>query len=91
MFIENIQTPISCFFQVLKVLVESDEDRIFVVYNNGFALIYDAFNMLHLMFHEATACHVTGELVDLLQIFQNLLKAVRAQRNTSEITQVLSR
>ena len=76
---------------VLKTLVETNEDRVFVVYNNGLALCFEALNMLHLMFHEATACHVTGELVDLLQIFQDLLKAVRAQRNTAEITQVLSR
>jgi hypothetical protein len=58
---------------VLKILIDSNEDRIFVVYNNGFAVIFDAFSMLHMMFHEATACHVTGEIVDLISIFADLV------------------
>jgi len=44
-----------------------------------------------MMFHEATACHVTEELVDLCTIFLDLVKAVRMQRNNTEITQILSR
>ena len=71
----------------LKILVEGNEDRLFVVYNNGLALLFESFNMLHMMFHEATACHVTGELVDLCTIFLELIKAVRMQRNNAEITQ----
>ena len=43
----------------LKILVQSTEDKLFTVCNNGLSLIYDAFNILHLMHHEATACHVT--------------------------------
>ena len=81
----------STLIQVLKILAQSNEDRIFVVYNNGLALIFDAFNMLHMMFHEATACHVTPDIIDLLNIFNNLLKSVRVQRNNSDITQILSR
>ncbi len=81
----------STLIAVLKILVESDDDKVFVVYNNGLALVFDAVNTLHMMFHEATACHVTGELVDILQIFQDLLKGVRSQRNNTEITQVLAR
>lgn len=76
---------------MLKILAQSNEDRIFVVYNNGLSLIFDAFNMLHMMFHEATACHVTPDIIDLLSIFTDLLKAVRVQRNNSDIAQVLSR
>ena len=75
----------------LKILVEGNEDRLFVVYNNGLALIFESFNMLHMMFHEATACHVTEELVELCTIFLDLIKAVRMQRNNTEITQILSR
>ncbi|QQP55436.1 Ubiquitin carboxylterminal hydrolase 34like [Caligus rogercresseyi] len=51
----------------------------------------DALNMLHMMLHEATACHVTGELIDLLSLFLELVKAVRLQRNNGEIRQILSR
>ena len=61
------------FYQVLKILVDSNEDRLFVVYNNGFSIIFDAFSMSHMMFHEATACHVTGEIVDLISIYADLV------------------
>ena len=76
---------------MLKILIDSNEDRLFVVYNNGFSIIFDAFSMLHIMYHEATACHVTGEIVDLISIFADLVKAVRLQRSNSEITAILSR
>ena len=73
----------SIFFQVLKILIDSNEDRLFVVYNNGFSIIFDAFSMLHIMYHEATACHVTGEIVDLISIFADLVKAVVEKFGTS--------
>ncbi|KAF3852696.1 hypothetical protein F7725_006051 [Dissostichus mawsoni] len=33
-----------------------------------------SFNTLHMMYHEATACHVTGDLVELLSIFLSCSK-----------------
>eukprot|EP00095_Tigriopus_kingsejongensis_P002851 maker-scaffold442_size170051-snap-gene-0.33 protein:Tk02851 transcript:maker-scaffold442_size170051-snap-gene-0.33-mRNA-1 annotation:"hypothetical protein TcasGA2_TC009817" len=87
----DARTSWSTLINVLKILIESNEDRIFVVYNNGLALIFDAVNMLHMMFHEATACHVTGDIIDLLVIFNDLLRAVRASKGNSEVTQILSR
>ena len=42
--------------------------------------------MLQMMFHEATACHVTAELIDLLNIFAELIKSVRVQQRTSKST-----
>lgn len=30
-----------------------------------------------MMYHEATACHVTGDLVELLSIFLSVLKSTR--------------
>ncbi|XP_059086581.1 ubiquitin carboxyl-terminal hydrolase puf-like [Tigriopus californicus] len=87
----DARTSWSTLINVLKILVDTNEDRIFVVYNNGMALIFDAINMLHMMFHEATACHVTGEIIDLLSIFNELLGAVRASKGNSEVTQILSR
>ena len=59
---------ICLFFQVLKILVQTNEDRLFVVFNNGLSLLYEAFNMLQMMFHEATACHVTTEVRFFLQL-----------------------
>ena len=73
------RTSWNTLIQVLKILVVNNEDRLFVVFNNGLSLIYEAFNMLQMMFHEATACHVTAELVDILSIFAELIKSVRLQ------------
>ena len=53
------RTSWGTLISVLKILIESTEDKLFTVCNNGLSLIYDAFNILHLMHHEATACHVT--------------------------------
>ena len=77
------RTSWSTLIQVLKILVQTNEDRLFVVFNNGLSLIYEAFNMLQMMFHEATACHVTAELIDLLTIFAELIKAVKLQNRSS--------
>ena len=33
--------------------------------------------MLHTMHHEATACHVTGEIVELLTILTEILRSFR--------------
>ncbi len=38
---------------------------------------FQAFNTLHVMYHEATACHVAGEIVDLLTIMLGVLKVAR--------------
>lgn len=53
------RTSWGTLISVLKILIDSTEDKLFTVCNNGLSLIYDAFNILHLMHHEATACHVT--------------------------------
>ena len=80
-------TLISC----LKILVLSTEDKLFTVCNNGLSLIYDAFNILHLMHHEATACHVTQELREILGIFSDLVRTVRSQSRSQELRTILSR
>ena len=49
----------------------------FVVYNNGLNLISESLSLLHMMHHEATACHVTAELTDLLTIYKDLIQALK--------------
>ncbi|TNN60453.1 Ubiquitin carboxyl-terminal hydrolase 34 [Liparis tanakae] len=84
------KTTISCYLRCLdgrscwttlisafRVLLENDEDRLLVVFNRGLILMTESFNTLHMMYHEATACHVTGDLVELLSIFLSVLKATR--------------
>ena len=41
------------------------------------------------MYHEATACHVSGDLVELMTIVQDLIKTIRQVRETKDIRSVL--
>ncbi|XP_054716891.1 ubiquitin carboxyl-terminal hydrolase 34-like [Uloborus diversus] len=80
----------STLINVLRILVETTDDRLFVIYNNGLSMLFQAFYTLHMMYHEATACHVTADMVDLLAIVQDLLKTARANRETLELRQFFS-
>ena len=44
-------------------------------------IIKQAFTTLHMMYHEATACHVTGDLTEVLMILHNLLVCCRPHSN----------
>ncbi|XP_021379697.1 ubiquitin carboxyl-terminal hydrolase 34-like isoform X3 [Mizuhopecten yessoensis] len=61
----------------LKVLIDTTDDRLLLIYQQGLQMITEAFNTLHVMYHEATACHVTGDIVDLLSILLPVLKVAR--------------
>ncbi|KPM06040.1 ubiquitin specific protease-like protein 2 [Sarcoptes scabiei] len=58
---------------VFKILISSEEDLRLIIKNNGLSYLFKAFSSLHVMFHQATACHITNELVDLLKIISSLL------------------
>ncbi|RWS31314.1 hypothetical protein B4U80_00975 [Leptotrombidium deliense] len=58
---------------IFSILVESEEDKSFVILNNGIIALFQSFNTLYMMFHEATACHVTSEIVEILKIIAELL------------------
>ncbi|XP_018120315.1 ubiquitin carboxyl-terminal hydrolase 34 isoform X2 [Xenopus laevis] len=96
------KTTISCYLRCLdgrscwttlisafRILLESDEDRLLVVFNRGFILMTESFNTLHMMYHEATACHVTGDLVELLSIFLSVLKSTRPYLQRKDVKQAL--
>ena len=40
-----------------------------------------AFTTLHLMYHEATACHVTGDLIELLSVILDIFNCCRSNMN----------
>ncbi|KAL4238015.1 Ubiquitin carboxyl-terminal hydrolase 34 [Mactra antiquata] len=61
----------------LKILVDSETDKLIVLFNKGLQMLGEAFITLHVMYHEATACHVTGDIVDLLSILLHVLKNAR--------------
>ena len=79
LYLNNLEprTSWSALISALKILVCNNEDRMFVVYNNGLNLISESLSLLHMMHHEATACHVTAELTDLLTIYKDLIQALK--------------
>lgn len=62
----------------LRILVDNDDDRLYVVLNGGITLCFDALHTLHSMYHEATACHVYGDLQELLTEVILLINTLRA-------------
>ncbi|XP_011610930.2 ubiquitin carboxyl-terminal hydrolase 34 isoform X2 [Takifugu rubripes] len=96
------KTTINCYLRCLdgrscwttlisafRILLENDEDRLLVVFNRGLILMTESFNTLHMMYHEATACHVTGDLVELLSIFLSVLKATHPYLHRKDVKQAL--
>ncbi|KAL8583540.1 hypothetical protein ACOMHN_054856 [Nucella lapillus] len=67
------QTLLSAF----KILVETHDERMVVLYNNGLTSLSEAFMTLHVMYHEATACHMTSEIMDILTMLSQCLRTVR--------------
>lgn len=61
----------------LRILVDNEDDRLFVIYNGGISLCFEALITLHSMYHEATACHVSGDLQELLAELSMLVKTFR--------------
>uniref|UniRef100_T1IPZ0 ubiquitinyl hydrolase 1 n=1 Tax=Strigamia maritima TaxID=126957 RepID=T1IPZ0_STRMM len=72
-----------------RILLETNDDRLFLLYNNGLPMMFEAFLTLHVMYHEATACHVVGDLVELLSIVSEILKCARVFRETKEVKHCL--
>ncbi|XP_052133303.1 ubiquitin carboxyl-terminal hydrolase puf isoform X2 [Frankliniella occidentalis] len=67
--------------QAYKILVENDEDRLTIIHNGGLQMFFEAFHTLHVMYHEATACHVSGDLLELLTALLELLKCLQMSRD----------
>ncbi|KAG7202552.1 hypothetical protein KM043_009748 [Ampulex compressa] len=79
-------TLISAF----RILIESDDDRLYVVYNGGLSMALEAFHMLHIMYHEATACHVAGDLAELIAIIVELVRCIRTARDRPDARNILA-
>lgn len=79
-------TLISAF----RILIESDDDRLYVVYNGGLSMALEAFHMLHIMYHEATACHVAGDLAELIAIIVELIRCIRTARDGPDARNILA-
>lgn len=48
-----------------------------------------SFQNLHIMLHEATACHVSGDLIDILSIMLDLIRCLRSYRDLKDARGIL--
>ena len=74
-----------------SILLENDEDRLFAISNNATHSLYQSFNILFMMFHEATACHITNEIVEVLRIITGLLKTLYKELEQSKMKEFYSK
>lgn len=59
--------------KVFKMVISMPEDYLYVLTNGGLAVVMKAFLSLKQMFHEATACNINSELVEVLRLIGSLL------------------
>ncbi|XP_012941309.1 ubiquitin carboxyl-terminal hydrolase 34 [Aplysia californica] len=75
---------------IYKVLVETPEDHLSLLYQNGLSVLSQSFFIIYTMFHEATACHMTGDLIDVLQLIHALLMAANHAERKAELRSVIN-
>lgn len=75
------------FISVLKILVDTDDDRLFVVCNGGIQMAFEALHSLHSTYHEASASHVAADLQDLLTELVLLVSVLRNRDLTKKLSQ----
>lgn len=75
MYLSNLNPSVNwvTIISVLNILMPTIDDRVFFIQINGLFTLFSSFTSLHTMFHEATACHITSELVELLSIISTVL------------------
>lgn len=74
----------STFITAFRILIDSNDDRLYIVYNGGLQMAFESFQTLHAMYHEATACHVTGDILDLLSLTFDLVRCLRMYRDPKD-------
>ncbi|KAK3803788.1 hypothetical protein RRG08_026023 [Elysia crispata] len=70
---------------VYKILIQTADDYLTLLCQNGLPALSQSFFIIYTMFHEATACHVTGDLIDVLQLIHALLMAAKDGERKAEI------
>uniref|UniRef100_A0AAR5QD97 ubiquitinyl hydrolase 1 n=1 Tax=Dendroctonus ponderosae TaxID=77166 RepID=A0AAR5QD97_DENPD len=78
------RTSWGTLINAFRILLETNDDKMYVAYNGGLQIVYECFQNLHVMLHEATACHVVGDMLDILQIFYDLIHCIRAYRDSKD-------
>ncbi|KAF7284487.1 hypothetical protein GWI33_022078 [Rhynchophorus ferrugineus] len=78
------RTSWGTLINAFRILVETNDDKLYVIYNGGLQIVFECFQNLHVMLHEATACHVVGDVVEILQILYDLMHCIRAYRDNKD-------
>lgn len=73
----TVMAVFCCLHRVFKILVDTPEDRMLVLQRGGLNMLHEAFNTVHMMHHEATACHVASDIVDILRLVLHLLRTLK--------------
>ncbi|XP_026479224.1 ubiquitin carboxyl-terminal hydrolase 34-like [Ctenocephalides felis] len=68
----------------LRTLADTDEEKLYVLQSGGLSLVLDALHNLHVMYHEATACHVSEDLTELLTETFGLINCLRRHKDHRE-------
>ncbi|XP_062502356.1 ubiquitin carboxyl-terminal hydrolase 34-like isoform X2 [Corticium candelabrum] len=81
------------WLKLFGVILHTSDDVMIFIAHDGLTTVTEAFGMLQQMYHEATACNVVAELLDLLNMVARLLKVVRRieQTNTQETRSALEK
>ncbi|KAH9519588.1 Ubiquitin carboxyl-terminal hydrolase 34 [Bulinus truncatus] len=71
-----------CSSSLVKIAITPFQITLFVLFQS-FAIIYT-------MFHEATACHMNSDLIDVLQLINSLLMAAKDGERKAEIRSMIN-
>ncbi|CAG2063089.1 unnamed protein product [Timema podura] len=52
-------------------------------------MTFEAFHTLHAMYHDATTCHVSGDLLELLSILLDFVKCLRLFKEAKDVRGLL--
>ncbi|KAK6998655.1 ubiquitin carboxyl-terminal hydrolase 34-like isoform X2, partial [Biomphalaria glabrata] len=75
---------------MFKILVITPDDYMTLLYQNGLSVLSQSFAIIYTMFHEATACHMNSDLIDVLQLIHSLLIAAKDGERKAEIRTMIS-
>ncbi|XP_060516947.1 ubiquitin carboxyl-terminal hydrolase 34 isoform X2 [Cylas formicarius] len=78
------RTSWGTLINAVRILVETNDDKLYVVYNGGLQIVFECFQNLHVMLHEATACHVVGDMLEILHVLYDLMHCIRTYRDSKD-------
>ncbi|KAJ6218179.1 hypothetical protein RDWZM_009336 [Blomia tropicalis] len=89
MYLNNLNPNVhwTTLIHVLNILIDSPDDYIFLIQCNGLYSLFQAFSALIIMFHEATACNVTTDLVEVMEMIFTVLGILESQIDKPELVE----